>query len=149
MATATGLGAMRMADPVLAVQKAIRARLVGTSAITALVPATSILDRNERPAPDPSIILGENQMVDPGITLARDVVRIISTIHVWKKEPSLAGVTAICSAIRTAINARRLDLDAGVDCSDSRFATMRTLRDPDGVTSHGIVVLEVLVREMV
>lgn len=137
-----------MSDPALAVQKAVRTRLVSTSAVTALVPATSILDRNERPAPDPSIIIGEIQMVDPGITIARDVVRIISTLHVWKREPSLAGVTAICAAIRKAINSRRLDLEAGFFCGDARFQMFRTLRDPDGVTSHGVVTVEILVKEM-
>ena len=41
----------------LETQKAIRARLISTSAVTALVPANHILDVNQRPAPDPSIIV--------------------------------------------------------------------------------------------
>lgn len=134
-------------DPALAVQKAIRARLTGTTAVTALVTASSILDRNERPAPDPSIILGEDQVVDPGMSIARDVVRVHSTIHIWKTEPSLEGVKTISSAIRKALKSARLALDAGLECGDCRVADTRFLRDPDGKTSHGIVTVETLVRE--
>ena len=47
--------------PEIALQMALRTRLVSTAAVTALVPAAAILDRNELPAPDPSIILGEGQ----------------------------------------------------------------------------------------
>ncbi|HCO54687.1 MAG TPA: DUF3168 domain-containing protein, partial [Pelagibacterium sp.] len=54
----------------LAMQKALRDRLIGTVAVTDLVPATSILDRNARPTPDPSIIIGEGQEL-PGDDIAR------------------------------------------------------------------------------
>ena len=88
-----------------AVQVAIRNRLVATAAVTALVPAASILDVNQRPSPSPSIILGESQAVDEGTSLRRAHVRVYHTIHVWKREPSLEGVKVICGAIRKAIHA--------------------------------------------
>lgn len=132
----------------LAVQKALRARLVATSAVTALVPAASILDVNQRPAPDPSIILGETQAVDEGTSLQRNHIRIYHTVHVWKREPSLAGVKAICGAIRAAVHAGRLALDPGFHCADAFVSSMRYLRDPDGERSHGVVTVEVLVAEV-
>jgi Protein of unknown function (DUF3168) len=129
---------------VLALQKAIRARLVATTGVTSLVPAASILDRNARPAPDPSIILGEDQATqDSG--LSRDKQRLYSTIHIWKKELSTAGAKAIAGEIRTAINSSRLQLEAGFHCADCFVADMRFLRDPDGETSHGIITLESIV----
>lgn len=128
-----------------AVQTAIRARLVATPAVLALVPATSILDRNARPAPDPSIILGEGQAVDEG-RIARNVQHVYATLHIWKKEPGLAGVKQIAGAIRTAIHAGRLDV-AGYQCGDSFVSDMRYLRDPDGETAHGVVTIECLVSE--
>lgn len=134
-------------NPALAVQKAIRARLTGSAAVVALVPATSILDRNDRPAPDPSIILGEDQVVDPGVSIARDVVRIHSTVHIWKAEPSLEGAKTIAGAIWTALKSAPLVLDAGFHCADCRMSGTRFLRDPDGETSHGIVTIETLVGE--
>ena len=135
-------------DPALAVQKAIRARLTGVAAVTALVSAASILDRNERPAPDPSIILGEDQVVDHGTSIARDTARVHSTIHIWKTEPSLVGVKTIAGAIWKALKGSPLILDAGLECGDCRVVDTRFLRDPDGETSHGIVRVETLVREV-
>lgn len=128
----------------LAVQKAIRARLVATPAVVALVPASNILDRHSRPAPDPSIILGEDQEIDEG-NIARTRQRIHSTIHVWKKEPSLEGVKVIGGAIRTAIHSARLALDTGFHCGDCKVTASRFLRDPDGETSHGIITIETLI----
>lgn len=131
-----------------AIQKAIRGRLIATSAVTSLVPATSVLDRNERPAPDPSIILGEDQVVDPGTAIDRSLSRVHSTLHVWKKEGGLSGVKAIAAAVRDAIRQGRLSLEAGLQCADCRVSDMRFLRDPDGVTAHGVVTVETLVREV-
>jgi hypothetical protein len=136
-------------DASISVQKALRARLIATAAVTDLVPATSILDRNQRPAPDPSIILGEDQVVDSGISIQRNFVRVYSTIHIWKKEPSLAGVKAIVGAIRRALGrVARLDLaDPDFVCSDILIEQARFLRDPDGETSHGVLTLNALVQE--
>jgi len=137
-----------MPDPTLALQKAIRTRLVETAAVTALVPATSILDTNQRPAPSPSIMLGEDQMVDPNLLISRTAVRIFSTLHIWKKEISLAGVKEIAGAVRAAINRGHLTIDASFQVCDCVVSGLRFLRDPDGETSHGIVTVDTLLREV-
>jgi hypothetical protein len=132
----------------LVMQKAIRARLVGTAAVTALIVPEAILDTNARPAPSPSIILGEGQLVDDGDHVARDVSHLYSTLHVWKKEPGLAGVKAIAGAIRAAIGAGRAELEAGAELIDWRVSSTQFLRDPDGETAHAVVTIESLVREV-
>lgn len=128
-----------------ALQTAIRARLVATAAVTGMVPASSILDRNARPAPDPAIILGEGQSVDAG-RIDRKACRAYATLHVWKKEAGLAGVKQIAGAIRAAIHAGRLDV-TGWQCGDAFVSDMRFLRDPDGETAHGVVTIEALMTE--
>src|SRR5438128_2614195 len=130
----------------LAVQKAIRARLAGNAAITNLVAAEAILDRNARPAPDPSIILGEGLTL-PGDDLARRSLRVTLDLHLWKKEPSLAGAKAIAWAVRAALHEARLDLDTGFHCADCTVSSMRFLRDPDGETSHAILTVDTIVSE--
>lgn len=130
----------------VAVQVAIRARLAASDAVVALVPVESIIDRNERPVPYPSIILGEDQTIEDSDSLARDRVRIFSTLHVWKREPSLVGVKAIAWVIRSAVHRDRLDLGTVFQCIDCRVSQQRFLRDPDGETSHGVVTVETLVR---
>lgn len=132
----------------LALQVALRGRLVSTPAVTALVPAASILDRHQRPAPSPSIILGETQEVDEGTSLERAHSRVYHTLHVWLREPSTEGVKAITAAIKSAVRAGRLDLGAGYHCADQLVSGMRHLRDPDGETSHGVVTIEALVVEV-
>lgn len=123
----------------LALQKAIRAVLVGRAELVALVPAASILDRNARPNPSPSIIIGEGQEIDAGYVTG-GVVRLVHTLHVWKEEPSLVGVRLIGWQIRQALRAGRVVLDGGFVLG-GWAATARYLRDPDGVTSHGVVTV--------
>lgn len=127
----------------LAVQKALFARLAGTSAVTALVPSTSILDRNALPNPSPSIILGEDQEIE-GDDLARTQTRVVSTLHIWERAVGTAGVKAIAGAIRTAVHSARLEIE-GHHCGDCRVSNTRFLRDPDSEHSHGVVTIETLV----
>lgn len=131
----------------LAVQKALRARLVATGAVTALVPAANILDRNSRPAPDPSIVLGEDQLVDGGF-VDRAPVRVYSTVHLWKREAGLTGVKTIAGAIRAAIRSGRIPNTDGYSFGDCFVSQERFLRDPDGETAHGVVTIETLVSEV-
>lgn len=96
----------------LEVQKALRARFTTTAALMALVPASNVLDSNQRPAPVPSIILGESQSVDEGTSLRRAHSRVYHTLHVWTREASTEKVKAICGEIRQAIHSGRLVLAA-------------------------------------
>lgn len=132
----------------LAVQKAIRSRLLSSAGVIMLIPAVNILDRNSRPNPDPSIIIGEGQSVDEGDSISRNMVRIFLDLHIWKREVSTQGAKAVAGAVRASINGGRLALDAGFHCVDCRVSTMRFLRDPDGETSHGIVTVGVKVQEL-
>ncbi len=133
--------------PDLALQLAILDRLTTSTGVTALVPADHILDRNARPNPDPSIILGESQSVDEGY-IGRDMTRVYHTLHVWKKELSLTGVKKIAGEVRTVLhNAPRLVLESGFHCADCSVSDIRFLRDPDGVTSHGVITVSALVQE--
>src|SRR4051794_21888170 len=98
-------------SPALALQIALRSRLTAASGVTALVPAEAIFDRSGRPERFPCIILGEDQEIDPGLTLDRDHVRVVSTLHLWQREAGLTGVKTIAGAIRTALVGADLDLN--------------------------------------
>lgn len=130
----------------LALQKAIVSRLKSSLEVTGKVPAGNILDRHALPAPDPSIILGESQVVEGG-DIARKQQRIYFTLHVWKREPGLRGCKEIAGAVRIAINAPRLALEAGYHLADCRVTQTRFLRDPDNETSHGVITVEALILE--
>jgi len=132
----------------IAVQTAIRTHLVGDAAVTALVPAGSIVDRGATTFRSPSIILGES-VIQPfaTFTTAR-VVRVLHTLHVWQNGPSLEGVKAICAAVLAAVRAERLELGAGFHCVDWRISSGRVMRDPNGETMHGVLTADVTVEEI-
>ena len=131
----------------LALQKAVRARLVAATAVTSLVPAASILDRNARPSPDPSIIIGEGQAVE-GDRIDRSDQRLYLDLHVWKKETGLFGVKAIAGAIREAIHSEVVPAGNDLHIGDCRVSGIRYLRDLDGETAHAVVTVEAIVCEV-
>lgn len=133
--------------PELALQKAIRNRLISEPVVTALVPAQNMLDRNERPAPSPSIVIGEGQSVDEGNSISRSLTRVYMDLHVWKREPSTEGVKAIAGAIRAAMRSKLSPVD-GFHFVDCYVQSARFLRDPDGETSHAVVTINALVQEV-
>lgn len=136
-----------MSSPEIALQKALLACLWNDVEVLSLVPRQNIIDRNARPIIDPSIIIGEDQGVDEGF-IKRNVTRVYHTIHVWKKEESLAGVKRINASIKKAIRKARFQPVEGFHFADLYVSGDRTLRDPDGLTSHGVVTVEALIQEV-
>jgi hypothetical protein len=130
------------------VHKSVLKRLVDSGPLMILVPAGNILDRNARPAPDPSIIIGECQVVDEGDSIERSRLRVYMDLHIWKREEGLGGAKTIGAAIRYAIRSARLDLGTDLHCVDANVTASRYIRDPDGLTSHGIVTLSIFVQEL-
>jgi hypothetical protein len=133
-------------EPSLPLQAAIRARLVAASAVTSIIPATAIVDRNATPALDNSIVIGE-AMASPDDGLARHRHYVFADLHVWRKEPGLVGAKQVVGAIRDALNDGPLSVD-GYHVADLRIASSRFLRDPDGVHSHAVLSLECRLQEL-
>ncbi|MCP8894326.1 DUF3168 domain-containing protein [Shinella daejeonensis] len=129
-----------MTEPSLPLQAAIRARLVAASAVTSIIPASAIVDRNATPALDNSIVIGE-AMTGPDDGLARHRHMIVADVHVWRKEPGLVGTKQVVGAIRAALSDGPLSVP-GFHVVDLRIASSRFLRDPGGHHSHGILSLE-------
>jgi hypothetical protein len=128
-----------MTDPSLDLQKGIRQRLIASSAVTALVPAANILDKNGPPEVFPCIIIGDGQTL-PGDGVARNDYVTHADLHIWQKETSLVGVKQVAGAIRQVLSDRFYDLDDH-RVGDLYIESSRFIRDPDGLHSHGIVTL--------
>ncbi|MFO1202987.1 MAG: DUF3168 domain-containing protein [Tabrizicola sp.] len=130
----------------LALQKAMRGRLISVPAITAIVPATRIVDRHSRPYGPPLILLGSDLTTrDPQMPLARDRVNVTHDLHIFLNELSFEGSKRLAGLIRMALEAAALPATDEpwrvVDCWAPRT---RFLRDPDGETSHAVVTVEAL-----
>lgn len=92
-----------MMEPSLALQKAVRARLVATSAVTTLVPAAHVLDRNNRPEVFPAIIIGEGQTIlGEGLTTsaAFETLRNALVKYFGEADQSQGASAALAQAIQ-------------------------------------------------
>lgn len=128
-----------MSEPSLALQKAIRARLSATGAVTALVPAANVLDRSARPERFPAVIVGEGQsLFADHFETFHD--RAHADLHVWTQEPGTEAAKTIVGAIRAAL----LDGPMTADGYAVREMTMtaRYPRDPSGNYAHAVVGID-------
>lgn len=133
-------------EPSLELQKAVRARLVASTAVTTLVPAASILDRNGLPATFPSILIGEGQTV-PGGLISRTQHQVFLDLHIWVKEAGLATSKQVAGSIRAALSDTRWTV-TGLHITDLYVSGSRFLRDPNGSHSHGIISLSAIAVEV-
>ena len=134
-------------EPSLDLQKAIRARLLASADLMALVPADNVLDSTGRPELMPAVLIGEGQTV-----YSRFGSTTYATLHIWMQEPGLAGSKAIASAIVAAVKVDAqiegvLVLDNFV-CLDLQVTQTRFMRDPHGSFSHGVVTVAGIMRPL-
>jgi hypothetical protein len=128
------------ADPSLALQQAIRQRLIESADVLALVSADNIMDSNGRPEVMPCILIGEGQTV-----FGRWSSTTYATLHIWFQEPGLVQAKECASAVVDALSVDAqidgvLDLDDFI-CHDLSVNQTQFIRDPHGPYSHGIVTV--------
>lgn len=127
-------------EPSLDLQKAIRARLLASADLMALVPADHVIDLTGRPERMPEVQIGEGQTI-----YRRFDSTSYATLHVWVQEPGLIGAKAIAGAIVPALRIDAqitgvLALDHFI-CHDLAVTQTRFMRDPHGPYSHGVVTV--------
>ena len=135
-----------MTEPSLSMQAAVRDRLIASTDVTALVPASNILDKNSLPQVFPSIILGEGQVI-PDNGIARNRHAVFLDLHIWQKEPGLAQAKAIAGAARAALKDAPWTA-TGLHVADLQFPMVRFMRDNSGLYSHGVITLKAIVEEV-
>src|SRR5262245_25778670 len=94
--------AMTAVEPSAAMQKMIRARLIASADVLALVPADKIFDRNGRPEAPVCITIGEG-VADFADRFDTFYDRPSLDLHIWAKENSFANVKEITGAVRAAL----------------------------------------------
>lgn len=134
-----------MSEESLAVQKLIVATLRVHAPLLALVPVTNIYDRHGRPDRFPAVIIGEAQTVGDDIDCG-ELSEVYSTLHVWTREDGFEACKRIAGAVRRAM--WNVEGEADGFSMDFRFEDTRFLRDPDGVSAHGVVTFRSNVGEV-
>lgn len=130
-----------MADRSLQVQKAIVARLKAASAVTSIV-GQRIYDRAPQNVTFPYLRLMDVSSVpfDAEALRGRDMLLQIS---VFSRAVGRVEARQVMAAINEALHRRDLELEAGVVVL-CRVSSARDMADPDDVTTHGIVELQII-----
>jgi len=121
-----------MSDPMLALQKALVARLKAASTGA----GASVYDRVPDSDPFPRITIGEGQTLKDNQDCRRGS-EVFLEVHVWSREYGFGEAKTITSEVREALDEAEsfLALDGHIlDLLD--FEEARFLRDPDGLTNH-------------
>jgi hypothetical protein len=125
-----------VADRSVELFTAIYATLAADAGLTALIGPGSVYDHVTPGAVLPYVVIGDETATDYGAALVDGQEHTI-TIHTWSETPSSLQVKLIQAAIRNALHERVLALAAG-NCVNLRQEFKETLRDPDGITHHGV-----------
>jgi len=131
-------------EPSLAVQKTLRSRLIASSAVTALVTVGNVALDARRPEAMPCIVIGPATV---NFMDCFDVFfdEVFCDLHLWTNESGLSSVKEIAGAIRAVIDASVLTIE-GFRVVNSKLASARYVRDPDGEHVHGILSVEAIVQ---
>ena len=129
-----------MTEPSLALQTAIRARLIASPFVMELVDPPNIRDGDPRPSAFPSIILGNMQVEVAGHYRAYRNVTVYLDLHIWGETPEAAKIVgaAVSKALFDAPDVPGFDLTDGLRTERSIY-----MRDPSGC-GHGVVSLRAL-----
>lgn len=128
-----------MTEPSLALQTAIRARLLNTPAVVALVEPEHIIEGPARPNHFPSVIFGGGQTVLAGRAGTWRHIWVYIDLHIWTLESGTEGARAIANEIDRALVAPLdvpgfLMIDGNLSVTGARF-----MRDPGEQYGHGVV----------
>lgn len=134
-----------MIEPTLALQTAIRAKLLASPDVAAMVPATHIRAGSTRPDKTPAIIMSDGQTVAHGHDYtAQRAAWVYLDLHIWTLNEGEGRAKEITFAVSQA-----LDTDLSVDgaaCDHFRITGSVFPRDPDPSYGHGVLSVEAFVR---
>lgn len=140
-----------MLEPTLALQTTVRAALIASPVVLALVPADHIRAGSTRPDRFPTIIIAGAQVQFLGRAAGDQLVaRAFLDLHIWAVEDGPDTARAIGFA---ALNALVTPPDAeaqaqGFHLDEWAPPTILWLRDPqpDRAYTHGVMSLEAVIR---
>tara|TARA_X000001382_G_scaffold62661_1_gene43310 strand:- start:957 stop:1364 length:408 start_codon:yes stop_codon:yes gene_type:complete len=125
-----------MALGLFALQSRIYATLNGDSNLTSTLGA-SIYDDVPQGSAYPFVSIGEEQSNEYG-TMDLDGMDTALTIHVWSRYDGAKQTKDILDRIHTLLHDSSLSV-TGFNLVNLRFEFSDIMRDPDGVTRHGVI----------
>jgi hypothetical protein len=134
-----------MIEPTLALQSAIRAALIASPAVTALVDPDSIRAGSTRPDRTPCVIAANGTTALHGFDYtAQRAAWVNLDLHIWTLDAGEDAAKEIAFAVSNALDTR-LQIEGGY-CDHFRVIGASFPRDPDPAYGHGVLSVEALVR---
>lgn len=128
-----------------ALQTAIFQRLTTTAAVTAIV-GTRVYDLAPQDAAFPHVSFGPSDTVEDDDECITGRIETIQ-LDCWSRAPDgFRECKSLVDAVKAALHYHSANLTAGA-LVDMRVTLTRVFRDPDGLTSHGVVQVECMVEE--
>jgi hypothetical protein len=126
-----------MSDPALTIQGKVVEALKASSSISSLI-AGRVYDSVPQNSEFPYVTVGQVQVL-PDRAQDYDGADVVFTIDGWSRAPGFPEVKRIGMAVHSAL------VDADLALDDFRLIELipeqtQYLRDPDGLTSHGVFV---------
>src|SRR4249920_2542492 len=113
---------------------------VQTAMFAALVPALAPVPVLDAAGPNqvfPYVTIGEF-VGAPADTLAEQGADLAITVHVWSRGAGMQECQVLMTRAKDALDRQRLPA-AGFQWVDTIWTFAQTLREPDGMTRHGIL----------
>lgn len=138
---------MTFTDPSLTLQGAIVGALKAAPAVTAIID-DRVFDRVPRKpdgSPDvqfPYVAFGDGQVL-PELAECTDAADSFITLHIWSRAVGFPECKRLGAAVTAALHDATLTLADGT-LQSLLLDSSRYLRDPDGLTSHGILTFAAL-----
>ena len=130
---------MSYADPSLELQKAIVARLKADAGVDAII-AGRIYDAVPGNAVRPYLSFGPFQLL-PEHGSCLDGGEAFVTLDAWAAGPDTVQVKQLGTAVAKALDLAPITLDAPQRCVEMSIEQTQYLRDPDGITAHGVITV--------
>lgn len=137
-----------MLDPALAFQTAVRAALMASPSVMALVLPDNIRASGTRPDRLPSVVLSDAQTEFLGCAAgSQRLARVFLNLHIWALEDGADTARQIGAVVHQALEFGPADT-AGIVVDDWQRPRVVWLRDPKPELSltHGVMTLEAVVR---
>lgn len=117
---------------------------VQTAIFAALTPALAPVPVLDHAGPNqsfPYITIGE-ALGENADTLGEQGVNLEITVHVWSRRAGMQETQELMARVKDTLDRQRLPA-AGFQWVDTIWRYAQTLRDPDGVTRHGVLRFQV------
>ncbi|MER9702666.1 DUF3168 domain-containing protein [Mesorhizobium sp. M0204] len=141
---------LTMLEPTVAVQTAIRSRLLDQAYVMALVPRDNVRADRIRPDKTPAVLIGNGTTVLHGDDYtAQRAAWVYLDIHIWTLDQGQDATKEIAFAVCNALDSKsKLQIEGGY-CDHFKVTRAVYPRDPDPRFGHGVLSVEALIRWIV